>query len=118
MDMMASPVQTRHWWALIIRGIVAILFGLAALLWPGLTVIVLVSLFGAFALIDGIFAVVAAIGARGRGNWGWLLIGGIIGILIGIVTFFWPGITALILLDIIAIWAILTGIFDFVVAFA
>ncbi len=117
MEMMARPMG-RHWWALLIRGIVAILFGIAALIWPGITVIVLVSLFGAFALVDGIFSVIAAIGERGHDNWGWLLIGGLIGIIIGIITFFWPGITALILLDLIAIWAILTGIFDFVVAFA
>ena len=118
MDMMMRPAYTRHWWALIIRGVVAILFGLAALLWPGLTVVVLVALFGAFALIDGIFAVVAAIGERGHGNWGWLLIGGIVGIVIGIVTFFWPAITALVLLDLIAIWALILGVFDFVVAFS
>lgn len=117
MDMVARPVG-RHWWALLIRGIIAILFGIAAWIWPGITVIVLVSLFGAFALVDGIFSVIAAIGERGHGNWGWLLIGGLIGIIIGIITFFWPGITALILLDLIAIWAILMGIFYFVVAFA
>ena len=118
MNMMARQAYGRHWWALLIRGIVALLFGIAAILWPGITVIVLVSLFGAFALVDGIFSVIAAIGERGHNNWGWLLIGGLIGIIIGIITFFWPHITALILLDLIAIWAILTGIFDFVVAFA
>lgn len=118
MNVMARQTYGRHWWALLIRGIVALLFGIAAILWPGITVIVLVSLFGAFALVDGIFSVIAAIGERGHDHWGWLLIGGLIGIIIGIITFFWPGITALILLDLIAIWAILTGIFDFVVAFA
>lgn len=118
MDMMARPAFGRHWWALLIRGIIAILFGLAALLWPGMTVIVLVALFGAFALVDGFFAVVAAIGERGHGNWAWLLIGGLVGIVIGIITFFWPAITALILLDLIAIWAILMGVYDIVVAFA
>lgn len=116
MEMMARSIG-RHWWALLIRGIVAILFGIGALIWPGITLIVLVSLFGAFALVDGIFSVIAAIGERGHDHWGWLLVGGLIGIIIGIITFFWPHITVLILLDIIAIWAILTGIFDFVVAF-
>ncbi|HLI06914.1 MAG TPA: HdeD family acid-resistance protein [Ktedonobacteraceae bacterium] len=118
MEMMARPTYGRHWWALLIRGIIAILFGIAAIVWPGMTVIVLVALFGAFALVDGIFAVVAAIGERGHDNWGWLLIGGLVGIIIGIITFFWPAITALILLDIIAIWAILMGIFYLTVVFA
>lgn len=118
MEMMAKQMYRRHGWALLVRGIVAILFGIVALIWPAITLIVLVSLFGAFALVDGIFSVIAAISARGYDNWGWLLVGGLIGIIIGIITFFWPGITALILLDLIAIWAILTGIFDFVVAFA
>jgi uncharacterized membrane protein HdeD (DUF308 family) len=118
MDMMARTTYGRHWWAVLIRGIIALLFGIAALVWPGITVVVLVALFGAFALVDGIFAVAAAIGERGHGNWAWLLIGGLLGIVIGIITFFWPGITALILLDLIAIWAILTGVFDLVVVFA
>lgn len=113
MDMMARPIG-RHWWALLIRGIVAILFGIGALIWPGITLIVLVSLFGAFALVDGIFSVIAAIGERGHDHWGWLLVGGLIGIIIGIITFFWPHITVLILLNIIAIWAILTGIYAIV----
>src|SRR2546421_479371 len=92
MNVGMRTVFARYWWALVIRGIVAILFGLAALFWPGLTLIALVLLFGAYALIDGIFAVVAALGdRRDHPNWGMLLIGGIIGIIIGIITFFWPG---------------------------
>ena len=111
LNMGMRTVFARYWWALVIRGIVAILFGLAALFWPELTLVVLVLLFGAYALIDGIFAVLAALGDRGaHPNWGMLLIGGLISIIIGIITFFLPGITALVLLYLIAFWAILIGI--------
>jgi uncharacterized membrane protein HdeD (DUF308 family) len=89
----------------------AIIFGILALVVPNITLIVLIAFFGAYALIDGIIAVYLAI--RGREinrNWGWLLVEGIAGILIGIVTFRWPGVTALVLLAFIAAWAIITGI--------
>ncbi|HVB21132.1 MAG TPA: DUF308 domain-containing protein [Ktedonobacteraceae bacterium] len=86
----------RHWWAVALRGVIAILFGLMALFWPHLTLGVLVIFFGAFALVGGIFAVVAALGDRGVHNrWGMLLAEGVVGIAIGLVTFFWPLITAL-----------------------
>lgn len=106
----------RNWWALLIRGIIAVLFGVLALLLPGLTLRVLVLLFGAFALVDGIFAIVAAVRELGRRrtfDWrrvGWPLIEGIAGIVAGLLTFFWPGITALVLLYFIGAWAIITGI--------
>ena len=109
----------RHWWTLLIRGIVAILFGLAALFAPGITLLFIVLLFGAYALIDGIGAVILAFQARrATSNWWIPLLEGIVGIVIGIVTFFWPHITAFILLYLIAIWAILTGITELATAFA
>jgi uncharacterized membrane protein HdeD (DUF308 family) len=113
MDVLLS----RSWWAVGLRGLAAVIFGILALLWPSLTFFVLVILFGAYALVDGIFAAVAAI--RGRESlldWGWLLAEGIIGILIGIVAFVWPNETALVLLYLIAVWAILTGIVEIVQA--
>jgi uncharacterized membrane protein HdeD (DUF308 family) len=108
----------RSWWAILIRGIAAILFGILALILPRLTLLVLVALFGAYALVDGIFAIAAAVRGfeRRRGNSWWLLVEGIAGIIAGLVAFFWPGITALVLLYIIAGWAIVTGILEIVQA--
>jgi uncharacterized membrane protein HdeD (DUF308 family) len=109
----------RYWWMLVIRGVIAILFGLAALVWPGLTALVLVYLFGAFALFDGILAVVLSLQERAVApRWWVLLIEGIVGILIGVLTFFSPLVTALALLYLIAAWAILTGVIEIVAAFS
>ncbi len=100
-----------------LRGMIAILFGLIALFWTRLTLEVLVIGFGAFALVGGIFAIVAAIGDRGvHDRWGVLLAEGLVGIGIGLVTFIWPGITALALLFLIVVWAIVTGILEIAVA--
>jgi uncharacterized membrane protein HdeD (DUF308 family) len=102
---------------LALRGIVAILFGLAALFWPGLILVVLIVLFGAYALVDGVLALIAAFRSSGRGmRRTLLLIEGVIGILFGILALFWPGLTALTLLYIIALWAILSGIARIVMA--
>ncbi|WP_336206185.1 HdeD family acid-resistance protein [Nonomuraea sp. LPB2021202275-12-8] len=99
----------RTWWLVLIRGIAAIIFGILALIWPGITLLVLVVFFGAYAIVDGIFSIMSAFrhGARSRA---WSIISGIIGILAGIVAFIWPGITSLALLYVIAFWAILTGV--------
>jgi uncharacterized membrane protein HdeD (DUF308 family) len=108
-----DKVLARHWWAVGLRGLAAVIFGILALLVPKLTLIVLIAFFGAYALIDGVIALFLAI--RGREynrNWGWLLVEGIAGILIGILTFRWPGVTALVLLAFIAVWAIVTGIME------
>ncbi len=113
-----TDALARNWWALIVRGVVAIIFGLLALFLPGTTLLALVFLFGAYALVDGIFAVVAGIrrAAEHRQRWVELLIEGVLGIAAGILTFIWPGITAFVLLYIIAAWAILTGVLEFVEA--
>lgn len=104
-------VHTRNWWAILIRGIIAIIFGLLAIFATRTTLFVLVLFFGAYALVDGIFAIIAAIRRiEERERWGLLMLEGVIGIVIGIITFFVPGVTLIFLAYLIAIWAILTGI--------
>ena len=106
-----TPDHVPSWWVLALRGLVAILFGLAALFWPGLILAVLIVLFGFYALVDGVLALIAAFRSSGRGmRRPLLLIEGAIGILFGILALFWPGLTALALIYIIALWAILSGI--------
>jgi uncharacterized membrane protein HdeD (DUF308 family) len=107
----------RNWWLLALRGVLAILFGVIAILWPGITLLALVLLFGAYALVDGVFAIVSAIRTTDRRQRWWsLLIEGIVSIVLGVVAFIWPNITALALLYVIAIWAVLTGVFEIVTA--
>jgi uncharacterized membrane protein HdeD (DUF308 family) len=109
----ALPSETGHWWALAIRGAIAILFGLAALLRPDIALQALILLFGAYALVDGVFAVVGVFGGTRGGTPRWLLlIEGIAGILAGLIAFVLPGLTAVVLLYLIAVWAIVTGIFE------
>jgi uncharacterized membrane protein HdeD (DUF308 family) len=109
---------TRNWGAVALRGVLAVIFGVLALIWPGLTLIVLVSLFGAFALVDGVTAVFTAVrgGAAAVRSRGWLAFEGIIGILAGLVAFFWPSITALALVWVIAAWAVVTGVLEIAAA--
>ena len=105
----------KGWWLLLLRGIAGILFGVLAFAWPGLTLLTLVILYGAYALVDGIFALVAAFSGRAAPlpTW-WLILVGIAGIAAGIVTFMWPGITAFVLVLFIGSWAIVHGIFEIV----
>ena len=108
--MMGTLAQ--HWWVVLLRGIAAIAFGLMAYAWPGVTIAVLVLFWGAYALVDGVFEVVAGV----RAKWGSLIFLGVLGIAAGIVTFFWPGITAIVLLYIIAFWAIVAGVMQIAAA--
>jgi len=100
------------------RGIAAVLFGIIALVWPKMTLSVLVFVFGLFVVISGITAVVAALRNTEFPGWGWLLGEGILGILAGAIALAWPGITALAFLYLIAFWAILTGILALVAPLA
>lgn len=115
--MSVLELLARNWWAVAVRGLVAILFGVLLLAWPGPSLMVLVIAFGAFALLDGLFSIVAAVrAARGHENWGSLLLVGITGILAALVTWFWPGITALAFAFVIGAWAIVSGILAIVAA--
>lgn len=100
-------MMVRYWWTLVLRGLVAVIFGVTALIWPDVTVATLIIFFGAYALVDGVFAVVASAQQEAR-RWT-MLLRGLAGIAIGLVVFFWPVLTALALLYLIAGWAMATG---------
>ena len=102
----------RYWWALALRGVFAVLFGLLAFFMPRITLLTLVLLFGAYVLLDGIFDIVAAIRSP-RHHWA-LILEGVVGIVAGILTLGWPAITAMVLLYLIAFWAIFTGVLEIV----
>src|SRR5260370_14612450 len=107
----------RNWWAIARRAVLAILVGILAFFWPAFVWLVVVYLFGAYALIDGVVAMVAAVtGHREAGPWWALLLEGLVGITAGVLAFAWPTITELALLYLIAGWAIATGVFEIVAA--
>lgn len=109
---------SQRWWIILVRGLAAIVFGFAALLWPGLTLSILVLLFGAYALIDGLSALITAVAARGDlPSWWVHALEGAAGILAGGAALLWPNITGLLLLYLIAVWAILTGLVEIIAAF-
>jgi uncharacterized membrane protein HdeD (DUF308 family) len=103
----------QSWWLVLLRGVAAIVFGVLTFAWPGLTLVTLVLLYGAYALVDGVCALAAAFtgGAKPVPTW-WLIVVGLAGIAAGIVTFLWPGLTALLLILFIGTWAVAHGIFE------
>jgi uncharacterized membrane protein HdeD (DUF308 family) len=103
-----------NWWLLLLRGLAAILFGVLALGWPGLTLITLVLLYGAYVLTDGVVAIIAAVMGDAPGGRWWLAIAGIVGIAVGAFIFMLPGMTAFFLLLTIAGWAIATGLLQII----
>jgi uncharacterized membrane protein HdeD (DUF308 family) len=112
-----APIA-RFWWLVALRGLLGILFGVVAIAWPGATLAAFVLLFGAYMFVDGVLALVGAFRFRhDRDRWGALLLEGVLGIAIGAVTFFSPGITALAWVFTIAAWAIVTGVLEIVAAF-
>ena len=107
----------QNWWALVLRGVCAVLFGVGAFAWPGITLAVLILLYGAYALVEGVLEVAWALMGRQGGSFPWgVLLAGLAGVAIGIVTFVSPGLTALALLYVIAAWAIVRGVFELVAA--
>jgi uncharacterized membrane protein HdeD (DUF308 family) len=109
-------VLTQKWWAVALRGVLAIVLGIVALVFPGATLVSLAVLFGAYAFVSGVFAIVAAFGSRGRDTV-WYVLDGILGIALGIATFFFPGIATQALVLLIGVWAILTGTFQVIAGF-
>lgn len=108
---------SRFWWAVVLRGVLAVLFGVVAIVWPDITLLALVILFGAYALVNGIFAVIsAAVGGRATAGRGLLVVEGALSILLGLAAIVWPGVTTLVLLWLIAVWALLVGVLEIVAA--
>lgn len=111
------PLLAANWWALTVRGCVAIAFGILTFFWPALTLTLLALFFGIYALFDGIFNIVSVIkGGRGQERWWLLLIEGIVSLGAAAITFLYPGITVLALIYVIAAWAVITGVLEFVAA--
>jgi uncharacterized membrane protein HdeD (DUF308 family) len=107
----------RNWWVLVIRGICGIVFGVIAFAYPGLALATLVILFGAWVLIDGVFRIVGATAGRASDpDWGFHLIIGLLGVVVGFLTFRAPGITALILVIYIGAWALMIGAVEIALA--
>lgn len=108
---------TRNWWVFLIRGLLGIAFGIITFFQPGISIAALVLLFGAYSFVDGIFAIVSAVRRRtGSEPWWLLLIEGVAGIAAGVITLGWPGLTVIVLLYLIAAWAIVTGAFEIAAA--
>jgi uncharacterized membrane protein HdeD (DUF308 family) len=107
---------TRYWWAVMLRGLLAVVFGIIALVWPGLTLELLILFFGAYAIVEGAFNILYAFRNRAFQGWWMHLLEGLVSLIAGILTFVWPGITALVLLYVIAFWAIVTGVLEIVAA--
>jgi len=111
-------VMARNWGWVALRGILAVLFGLITIVDPALTLLTLVLLYGAYALIDGIASIVSVVAnRRGQPHWIAMLVGGVAGIAVGVITFVVPAITATVLVLLIAAWAIVTGVTQVVAAF-
>jgi len=114
---MTDNALARNWWTLALRGVLAILFGIVIIAWPGIALQSLVLLFGAYVFVDGIFAIISAFQHRDHAHWWVTLLEGIVGVIAGILTFIMPGITALSLLVMIGVWAVVTGVLEIVTAY-
>jgi uncharacterized membrane protein HdeD (DUF308 family) len=112
-----DDILVRSWWLIALRGVAALVFGLITLFQPALGLVAMVLLFGTYALADGLLKIWSAIAhRRDQPHWVATLAGGLLGVAAGLVAFFWPGITALSLLFVIAAWAIITGVTEIATA--
>lgn len=107
------------WWSLVLRGLLAVLFGILALVWPGITLGVLILFFGAYSLVDGFFSSVGAFAHRKHDKTWWLFfLSGLAGIVVGVLTFLLPGLTVFVLVILIAARALIVGVFEIAAAIA
>jgi uncharacterized membrane protein HdeD (DUF308 family) len=110
---MYSPARLarQYWWMMLVWGVAIAIFGLCALLWPHLTLLTLILLFGVFAVINGVLGIATAIQARRvMASWWMALVAGVVSVIIGLAVLFWPHATAIVILYLIAAWAIITGV--------
>jgi len=108
---MLMSVLARNWWAFVLRGALAVLFGILAFLAPGATMLSLVLLFAAYTLVDGIFAIASAVmAARAQERWGLLVLEGVVDIAVAAIAVLWPGLTVVVFVLLVAGWALLTGV--------
>jgi uncharacterized membrane protein HdeD (DUF308 family) len=111
------PTLMENWWLLALRGLLAITLGILAIFWPGFAWLYVVVTFAVYAMADGVFAIAAAIRGQVKGGWWWaFILQGIVGIAAGVLAIFYPGLTTLVFLVVIAWWAILIGILQVVAA--
>jgi uncharacterized membrane protein HdeD (DUF308 family) len=116
---MDSKIVSRIWWSLVLRGVLAILFGIVAFFYTGQTLLALVYVFGVFAVLSGLLSLVMAVrSGEAHQRWGWLAASGLLSVAAGVVAFVWPGLTALSVVLLVAAWAIVTGIMEIVFALA
>jgi uncharacterized membrane protein HdeD (DUF308 family) len=114
---MLAKLLSEYWWVLLLRGVLAIAFGIVAYAWPGLTLATLLMFFAAFVLVDGVFDVFHAFSGRKENeSWWVLLLEGLLGIAFGVITWTNPGVTTLVLLLFIAFWALSTGVLRILMA--
>jgi uncharacterized membrane protein HdeD (DUF308 family) len=110
-------IYGKYWWSFLIRGLLAVLFGLAAIFLPAITLEILAILLGFFLVTDGLISFIISIKGRGRGlNSRILLIEGLVGIAVGIFTFIWPELTVLAVVLIVGFWAMVTGVLEIIAA--
>lgn len=110
-------IYGKFWWSFLLRGILATLFGLIAIFLPGITLEVMTIFLGAFLVVDGFVSFYVSLKGRGRGlNWGVLLLEGLLGIAVGVFTLIWPGITVLVIVLLVAFWAMVTGVLEIIAA--
>jgi uncharacterized membrane protein HdeD (DUF308 family) len=113
-----SASLTRNWWAIALRGVFAIAFGIIALLLPNATMLALVLLFAAYMLVDGVLAITAAVrAARRQDRWGWLVFEGVVDLIAGAIAVVWPLVTVIAFVFLLGAWAIITGTLLFVAGF-
>jgi uncharacterized membrane protein HdeD (DUF308 family) len=105
------------WWLVLIRGVLAVIFGLYALFSPAAALLALVFVFGFYAIMDGVAALVVGFQHRRTSHWGWHVVQGVVSVLAGLIALFWPGPTIFAFLIIIAVWSIVLGVTEIVEAF-